>query len=60
MAIGEVWPVRKKMSQLLFEKISDAASKKDAAHECGPLRHRLQFSAGELFQLVSIFGLMGC
>lgn len=35
----QVWPVRKKMSHSLFEKISDAASKKDASHECGPLRH---------------------
>lgn len=35
----ELWPVRKKMSHSLFEKISDAASKKDASHKCGPLRH---------------------
>lgn len=34
-----LWPVRKKMSHSLFEEISDAASKKDASHECWPLRH---------------------
>jgi hypothetical protein len=36
---GIVWPVRKKMSHSLFEKLSDAASKKDASHQFGSLRH---------------------
>ena len=34
-----IWPVRKKKSHWLFEKICDAASKKDASHECRPLCH---------------------
>ena len=36
---SELWPVRKKMSHSLFEKLSDAASKKDASHQFGSLRH---------------------
>ena len=36
---GDLWPVRKKMSRSLFEKLSDAASKKDASHERRPLCH---------------------
>ena len=44
-----IWPVRKKMSHSLFEEFRDTASKEDASHQRGPLRHRVQFASCELF-----------